>query len=281
MPPIKKILVAYDFSEGSRAAVDNALELAKNTGARLLIVHVIDTHIADVYKNVLSRELVAEVEQSLTAELKTLGLSEIPHEISVLPGKPAPVILEKARSKNADLIVAGSHGHSAISRILLGSTSSSLVHNSHTPVLLARQAWKKSLPKILVPIDLTSSSEEALPLAKSLAQIYKAKIQLLHVVEIIPHASYGEFGQLVASQIELERNELRKIGQKNGIVTEPIVMEGKSAHSIVHLCEENPDIRLVVMTTHHRKALEHFLLGSVAETVARYLPTNLITIPVS
>lgn len=279
MTPFKKIIIAYDFSSGSRPAITKGLKLARFFGAKPIILHVIDTEIADVYKHILSAELTTEIEKAIKEDLATLDQDHLEHDIIVTSGKPAQVIAKMAEEQNANLVVIGSHGHNIVSRVLLGSTSESVLKHSPVPVFVARHEAKTRDANILVPIDLDPASEQAIPMALTLSRVWQSQIKLMHVVELVPHLSYGEFGQLVTSQIEQQKNALHELAKKHHITTDPIVMEGKPAHCIVHLCEENQDIGLVIMTTHHRSGLEHFLMGSVTETTARYLDVDLLALP--
>ena len=275
----KKILLAYDFSQGSHVATEEAFALAKLFGAQLIITHIVDTEITDVYKHILAHEMTAEIEKGIRQALGKISAKMPSHDVIVKHGRPHVVISQIVKETGADLVLMGSHGHGAISHILLGSTCESLIRQCPVPVLICRKKFTDSLKKILVPIDLLASWEPALENAKTLAQSFAAEIQLMHVVEIIPHASYGEFSEIITIQLEKQNKVLRKISEKNGLATEPVVLEGKIAHSIVHYCKENPDIGLVVMTSHGRRGLEHILLGSVAESLTRYIPTNIMVIP--
>lgn len=279
MTPFKKIIIAYDFSSGSRPAIIKGLKLARFFGAQVIILHVIDTEIADIYKHILSSELTAEIEKAIREDLSALDQEHLEHSIIVTAGKPAQVIAKMAEQQNANLVVIGSHGHNIVSRVLLGSTSESILKHCPVPVYVARHGAKTRGGNLLVPIDLDSTSEQAIPTALTLSKVWQSTVKLLHVVELVPHLSYGEFGQLVTSQIEQQKNALQELGKKYHLTADPVVMQGKPAHCIVHLCEENQDIGLVIMTTHHRSGLEHFLMGSVTETAARYLDVDLLALP--
>lgn len=281
MNAFKKILVAYDFSSGARTAIAKAFRLAKAFGARPVVLHAIDTEISDIYKKILTQELTNEIEQAIRKDLSSLQLENITHDVIILPGKPAKIVLDVAEKQGVDLIIIGSHGHNAVTRILLGSTSESIIRHSPVPVLVTRQAPEKRGATVLVPIDLSGVSEQAIPLALQMAEAEQTHVKLVHVVELIPHISYGEYGQLVTEQAENQKRVLSEIGKKHGFTTEPLILEGKPSHSIVHFCEDNPEFGLVVMTTHHHKGLSHFLLGSVAETVARYIGINLLILPLT
>jgi len=142
---IKRILFATDFSEGSFHALPYAVDIAKNYGAKLYLMHVV----YDVAKtagwyvpHVSIDEIYSDIERSARAELeKTFidemrGLKDI--ERVVLKGIPYEEITKFAGDNNIDLVVLGTHGRKGIDRMLFGSTAEQIVRNAPCPVLSVR-----------------------------------------------------------------------------------------------------------------------------------------------
>jgi nucleotide-binding universal stress UspA family protein len=137
---VNRILVAVDGSEGSRKAARFAIELARSSNARLVLLSVLERPTIVPFGPLdgfaFSR---MESEEQLSAVRKMLD--EIGHELSpekvdklVEFGTPAEVIVEQSEKLGADLVVLGSRGHGPVGRWLLGSTTDRVVHHSHAPV---------------------------------------------------------------------------------------------------------------------------------------------------
>jgi nucleotide-binding universal stress UspA family protein len=155
MKPIKRILVATDFSDCSREAVDYALAFAERVGAEVDIVHVVErpvyfevgvAHSLQLRHNVEQwlRELKQEAANRLEA-LVTEVRDRNPGVRSALrDGTPVDEILKAARDVAADVIVIGTHGRTGLPHVLLGSVAERVVRGAECPVLTVRGAGRKT-----------------------------------------------------------------------------------------------------------------------------------------
>ncbi len=142
---IRNILFATDFSEGSSHALPYALDIAKQYGAKLFLVHVIydvaksagwyvpQVSIDEIYQD-MERSARAELEKSYINDIK--GMKEVEHV--VLQGIPYEEITKFAGEKKIDLVVLGTHGRRGIDRMLFGSTAEQVVRSAPCPVLSVR-----------------------------------------------------------------------------------------------------------------------------------------------
>jgi nucleotide-binding universal stress UspA family protein len=140
---LRKILFATDFSEGSDAALAMASSLARDNGARLLILHVHEPAIvygeglAAAYAG-LPEEQRADVRRILDTVQPTLPGIEFEHRL--VTGLPAETIVESARQdSDVDLIVLGTHGRTGLSRLLMGSVAENVVRRAPCPVLTVKK----------------------------------------------------------------------------------------------------------------------------------------------
>jgi nucleotide-binding universal stress UspA family protein len=133
----KTIVLAVDGSESSDRAVEHATMLARDQGSTVRVVHVIEIAVGRGGGPVHLDEaaLKAKFEQQ-TRELVEAGVDAELELHSAIAGGPAHVIAEVARRSNADLIITGSRGHTAVAGILLGSVTHRLLHVSHCPLLV-------------------------------------------------------------------------------------------------------------------------------------------------
>jgi nucleotide-binding universal stress UspA family protein len=148
---ISKILVPTDGSEAAQKAAKYAVDLAKQTGAAVTLLSVVDI-IHSVGQIISSEEspthLMEPIEDYLrqaaeayTGEIEALcGQNGIKSETIIKSGHPVEEIVEQAGNLKADLIVMGSHGQSAIKATFLGSIAYGVIHKeTKIPVLLVKE----------------------------------------------------------------------------------------------------------------------------------------------
>jgi nucleotide-binding universal stress UspA family protein len=138
----KKILVAYDGSEGSKKALDHALHLAKELGSQVSALWVRGSlpHYPETVDEVEEEKDAANsFLQKLTAELISISKE---HGVEVFAeskvGHPAKTIVDYAREQRFDLIVLGHRGHSGLWGGFLGHTTDKVSENAHCSVLIVR-----------------------------------------------------------------------------------------------------------------------------------------------
>jgi nucleotide-binding universal stress UspA family protein len=140
----KKILVGFDGSDGSWKALRESVSLAKVSGSelRIVVVHSVPIAIAgslavvppNVYNDL--RKLADDLLEKAMNEARESGVAEVTG--LVLLGPAAQKIVSEAQSSHADLVVVGSRGLSGLSRLVLGSVSSSVVNSAHVNVLVVK-----------------------------------------------------------------------------------------------------------------------------------------------
>lgn len=148
-----QVVVAYDFTPSAEQALARAIEVTARAPQHVLhVVTVLDSrgsllgHISyDDAEQV--QEAVATGVSKAFAGRPTA--SEVQFFVHARIGKPADEILSVAKEVSADLIFIGSHGKSAIARVLLGSVSQFVVREAQCPVMVVRE---KTYPHVeLVP----------------------------------------------------------------------------------------------------------------------------------
>jgi nucleotide-binding universal stress UspA family protein len=132
---------------------------------------------------------------------------------------------------------------------------------------------------ILFATDFSPTSQKAFEVAAALAQDYKARIIVIHVLEPVT-MGFSEFGAYVGPEEDraqaLELLQATKPASPS-ITTEYRLLDGDPATVILETAQEtNAD--LIVMGTHGRAGLTRFVMGSVAESVLRRSPCPVMTI---
>ena len=138
MTDTRPIVVGYDGRPGSQAALDEAVRLAEQLGAPLVVVF--SWHVSPAGGEV--QDLEAAVEERgravLAEALARLEGSEVAVGTEMLARPPADGLLEVADARDAQMVVVGSTGEGPLRGILVGSTSYKLLHLSARPVLVVR-----------------------------------------------------------------------------------------------------------------------------------------------
>ena len=144
----KNIVAATDGSQFGKTAVYEAIGIAKRCKSNLTIVTVITyedlVHIehSRLRLTAAADEEMIRIERNIK-ELKETAIKEgIPTEAFILSGIPAEAIINTAKTKNADLIVMGSHGRTGIDRLLVGSVAERVILLSLSAVLVVKAGEK-------------------------------------------------------------------------------------------------------------------------------------------
>jgi nucleotide-binding universal stress UspA family protein len=141
---LNAVLVATDFGETSRAALDYGRNLAKAFGGRLHLLTVVDTAVAvsaaEFYSATdLETELVEEAQRSLDTLLTDDDRERLHAVTSVrASGSVAATIVEYAKQTHVDVIVVGTHGRGPVAHFFMGSVAEHVVRHAPCPVLVVR-----------------------------------------------------------------------------------------------------------------------------------------------
>lgn len=140
----KKILFPTDFSTLSDAALQYATTLARDMGAKLVIVHIEEPPAAygagEMYYGIPDPDTAA-----LTKMLDVVRPADaaVPFEHRLVTGEPATEIVELAKEEGVDLIVMGTHGRTGLGRLLMGSVAESVVRRAPCPVFTFKEPHKQ------------------------------------------------------------------------------------------------------------------------------------------
>lgn len=134
------LLVAVDFEEASRRAIELAQKLAAPLGARLVLIHVYTLPVytyPGLEPTILPgfhSEVTAAAQRAMAALCDDVG---VPDSVLV-EGDPAREILAAARERKAAMIIMGTHGRTGLSHALLGSVAEKVIRQSEIPVMTVR-----------------------------------------------------------------------------------------------------------------------------------------------
>ncbi len=140
---MKKILVPLDFSDVTERVLETTADLARDLGAKVLLVHVITPSIVmtaygiteDQAPEALQKER-ERAEDEIERCRDKLASSDLDAETVIVQGSPAESIIDVAHQHNIDLVVMGSHGHGALYEFIVGSTTRGVLKRFAGPVML-------------------------------------------------------------------------------------------------------------------------------------------------
>lgn len=152
----KKILAAVDGSRASRLALDEAVKIAKASGASVVAISVVEhapqlVDVGAIYQG--GEGASAAAIESATAALEEAGerfagsgVQGTARAVDAYGESIAAVIARVADECEAELIVMGTHGRQGVRRVLLGSVAESLLRAADVPVLLVRHDAEAGKP---------------------------------------------------------------------------------------------------------------------------------------
>jgi len=139
--------VPIDFSKKSLRAVSVAMPLARDHGARLFLLSVIEPSAYPVgMEGAVIAAPGAELEKDARSGLEKIAARSVPASVKVTllveHGRAATVITQVAKETAIDLIVLTTHGRTGLDRVLMGSTAEQVVRHAHCPVYVVRPAFR-------------------------------------------------------------------------------------------------------------------------------------------
>jgi nucleotide-binding universal stress UspA family protein len=140
----RRILVPLENTETDGAILAHIRELARLTGATLVLVHVADGWVARNYDrlNLVEGEEIKQDRAYLEARASELRSEGFEVEYQLAMGEPADEIVKLVLDKRVDLIAMSTHGHRFLSDLIYGSTARKVRHSVDVPVLLLRARRK-------------------------------------------------------------------------------------------------------------------------------------------
>ena len=285
---IKRILFATDFSRWARRAEDYACALACSWRASLTVLCVAEFPPGLNPDYPVNQQYLADLLKNASSQLDDLkGRAErrgIAITTRMASGIPSEEVIAAAQAEDSGLIVVGTRGKTGLAHVLLGSTAERVIRGAPCPVLTVRTepadnedgsvlSRPVTLERILVPVDFSDCSLDALQYAVVVAQQAQASLMLLHVLEPVSYGLDFDLGHFRSREDVRESwtKRLEKLAATHQHPHMPIeyrLRGGFPSDSILDAAKTLP-CDLIVMGTHGRRGISHTISGSVAEAVLR------------
>ena len=268
------ILVPHAGTPAGDDALNHAIHAAKNTSAKIILLHVVEEiqhppsfGLASSEREKLidsideaNQSIKAEMEAELSKRIIQCKDNGVSAEVKVVIGDAADIIMRMIQEENTDLVVMAKRRKlKGVKKLLsLGSVSRKIVENVNCPVLLIDTEGKmiKTFDNILVPYNGTSGSDKAFKKAVALASVTKSKITVITCIEEKP--AFGFFKTKTSKQefakecqlIAKQHKTLSKYTEEHGIsFNSKIVKGGMASTKILEYAKQHDnDIDLVIMT---------------------------------
>jgi nucleotide-binding universal stress UspA family protein len=275
-----KILVPLDGSNLAEQILPYAAIFAQAYGLAVELLRVNDPDIrTPFWPAVLGSEYLQRIAgEALPSSRRVACVEET--------GKPAAVIVERAKGDPGCLIAMATHGLSGARRWLMGSVASKVAHTANNPLLFIRPveasepAPRIELKIVFVPLDGSGLAEKILPHVVTLAKKMKLEVHLVRVYTL-PADSYivgdGVYMQALAQHKETIQREAEtylegKVEQLRAEGLDRVIstaIEGDPAAEIIDLGRKTPN-NLIAMSSHGSSGIVQWVLGSVTEKVIHH-----------
>lgn len=285
-----KILVATDFSPSAESALKQAIWLARQSKASLVLAHTLPdirkaVH-ASSYKarmdilygegDVFHREIREESDTKMRQIIADLGASDLDIRYETLLGESSVELTHAVQQEGYDLVIAGTRGLSAWQQFFVGSTSSKLIRKCPADVWIVK-AEHVGIPEVVLSTtDFSDSSRRAVLRGLEIAKLAKSEFHLLHVIDSmdIPEDLIQRIPQY--NSLRSEVNDQATESMEKFI--QSLHLDADDVKLVPHLSWGNPakeigrialqlKADLIAIGTVGRGGLKGLFLGNTAESV--------------
>jgi len=281
---LQRILCATDLSARSTAALRRAGSLARQTGARLTLLHVTDTrHPERVARMQANRAYVALLSQADRAFGSAAGFIDV----IVRRGNLLEIVAASAREWDADLIVLAAPKSRRLDSIV-GTTAERLVRRAKRPVLVVRREVHGGYRDVAIATDLSGASLPLIRTAVRLGALEGAAATVVHAV----HPSYdgmmksvgldeSTIGRYQRSSEEHARQRIQAMVTDAGLPSDStrVIVRSESPAAAIRAVLKYERPELLAIGASRWFLLKRLLIGSVADRLLRAAPCDVLVIP--
>lgn len=280
MKQLQKILVPVDINSEYQKQIEVAVKLADIFKSEIILMYVVP---ADDLNEDVKDIIIRSVTETLH-EIRKIFLSNyIKVKDTVISfGNIVETIIQKGDLERVNLIFLGARNKKINEKYHLGVISEQIIQKSEVPVCVIKPDGKNLVTNILCPVDFSEPSGRALNNAILLAKKFEAALHILTVYEPILSVSgwiHVDLDEENAKRLERVQKEMLAFISQFDLegVNYKIEVETGNIEELILTNIDSHHIDLLIMGTHGRTGLSHFIMGSVTKKVTREMPCSFIT----
>ncbi|MFH8570026.1 universal stress protein [Streptomyces sp. NPDC017993] len=277
----RPVLVGVEEDSDQQTVVRHAARQAELHRRPLRLLHVVDAPDPQERQAAATAHGSGVVEP-LTAMVR-LDFPQVPVTAEVVSGRPAAVLVE--RSSGAALLVLGHRGSGGFARLPLGSVSWQVATHADCPVIVVRPGETSAAPenRVVVGVDISEVSEEALDLAFAEADLRDARLELLHANFHLGELPTGP-GMVAPDFKALDdaaRRQLEAMAAERGARFPRVKVDVRveRVRPATILAEASRRAALLVVGSHGRTGLRRLMLGSVSAAALHTAASPVAVVP--
>lgn len=276
---MKKILVPTDFSEQANYALNFAYQIAKNSGAEIFLINIVDyPGLSTVWgggMNVIGgaeppldnldeafiKNLLDKSKDEMNNMVKDMNHDDVLIHQLVEVGNPYYVIAEKIEQEAVNMVIMGSKGASGLEEVLIGSNTEKVVRHSKCPVItIKRRRDFSKIKKIVFASNFEEEQDHVITELKKIQDIFGAHINLVK----INTPSNFETTRIIKKQMQAfaEKYELSNFSLN-------IFNDFAEEDGIIYYTEDI-EADMIALGTHGRTGFMHLISGSIAEDIVNH-----------
>jgi nucleotide-binding universal stress UspA family protein len=278
---MKKILVPTDFSKEAETATDVAFDIAKKSGADLILLHVVEEATGGSFNvegqapykgsqvdRLFTMKLIEKARKQLQKAVSEPRISSVRVDGQLRVGSPYHGMRTIIAEQKVDLVVMGTSGKTGIAGMVIGSNTEKVIRTSHCPVLtVLKKPASTDFKNIVFASSLSKNEEVFTRIVKRTQQLYNSTIHLVRI------NTPGDFqsDHIVRDYMDKFAKKLQLKNYTLSVFNDLTVEEG-----VIRFADQ-VHADLIAMATHGRSGFAHVIAGSVAEDVASHSTRPVLT----
>ncbi|HLT74661.1 MAG TPA: universal stress protein [Ohtaekwangia sp.] len=278
---MKKILVPVDFSKPALNAAEVAADIARKTGAQVILLHVIEEIVGDSVKvtgdvgvgktwesKVYTVKLVEKAKKQLAKLSEDPRLAGVRTRTELRLGTPYHGMNAIISEQKVDLVVMGTAGRTDLESMIIGSNTEKVVRSARCPVLTVQNKPASKEFKDIVYATAMSKDEEVFSrIVRATQKVYDSTIHLVRI------NTPGNF-QRDAVVKKYMADFAKKLQLKNFTIN--VFNDITEEEGIIYFAD-SIGADMIAMATHGRTGFAHVLAGSIAEDVVSHSKRPVLT----